>query len=176
MIRDMYDAKLAGTYLGICATMQSFGQLIGPVIGGVVMDVWSWQAMCIIMAIIIALGAVFVFFGVSVSKKAAEAMATAKGSFDVPGTLAVVVFLGCLICGLSLGSSFMRFGTMESNIIFIIAALALVWLIIVIMRKKDSTVVPLSALKNRNTVVFTLGSFFSMGSNMAIFFSCLCMF
>lgn len=170
MVRDMYDARSAGTYLGICATMQSIGMLVGPVLGGVVMDVWSWQAMCVIMAIIIAIGAVLVFVGVSVTKEQAAAFATAHGSFDVNGTLAVVVFLGCLICGLSLGGSFLRFGTMMSNIVFVVAALALVWLIVVIMRKKDNAVIPLSALKNRNTVVFTFGSFFSMFSNMAVFF------
>lgn len=170
MIRDMYDARSAGTYLGICATMQSIGMLLGPVLGGVVMDVWSWQAMCFIMAIILAIGAVLVFFGVSATKEQAASMATAHGSFDVTGTLAVVVFLGCLICGLSLGGSFLRFGTVASNVVFIVSVLALVWLIVVIMRKKDNAVIPLSALKDRNTIVFTLGSFFSMFSNMAVFF------
>lgn len=170
MIRDMYDMRVAGTYLGICATFQSIGMLLGPVIGGVVMDFWSWRILCLIIGAVILIGALMVFMGVKVTKEAAAGMVTARGSFDVQGSLAIVVFLGCLICGLSLGSSFLRFGTMGSTVVFVVAALALIWLIIVIMRKKDSAVVPLSALKNRNTVVFTLGSFFSMFSNMAVFF------
>lgn len=170
MIRDMYDARKAGTYLGICVTFQSVGMLLGPVIGGVVMDLLSWRVLCLIIAAIILIGALMVLMGVTVTKTQGAAMATATGSFDVQGTLAIVVFLGCLICGLSLGTSFLRFGSMESNIVFIVAALALIWLVIVIMRKKDSAVVPVSALKNGNTIVFTIGSFCSMFSQMAVFF------
>lgn len=170
MIRDMYDSKKAGTYLGICATFQCVGMLLGPVVGGVVMDVWSWRVLCVIMGVVIAIGMAMVFVGVNVSKSAAQGMATAHGSFDVPGSLAIVIFLGCLICGLSLGTSVLPFGGMASNVVFIVAVLAFVWLIVVIMKKRDTAVVPLSALKNRNTIVFTIGSFFSMFSQMAVFF------
>lgn len=170
MMRDMYDSKTAGMYLGICATMQSIGMLAGPVVGGLVMDFASWRAACVLIAVIIAVGTVMVFFGVGATKQQAVGMATATGKFDAPGSLAVVVCLGCLICGLSLGTSFLPFGSMSSNIVFILAAAALVVLVFVVAKKKDSAVVPLSALKNRNTLLFTAGSFFSMFSNMAIFF------
>lgn len=170
MIRDMYDSKKAGMYLGICATMQSFGMLAGPVVGGLVMDFANWRILCGLIAVVLALGTIMVFFGVSATKQQTANMVTATGKFDATGSLAIVVFLGCLICGLSLGTSFLPFGSLSSNAVFIIAVIALIVLVAVVLKKKDAAVVPLSALKNRNTLMFTIGSFCSMFSNMAVFF------
>lgn len=170
MIRDMYDAKQAGTYLGICVTFQSIGMLVGPVAGGFIMDVWSWRALCVIMGILLAVGALMVFFGVRVTKEQAASMAISSGSFDIPGALAVAIFLGCLICGLSLGTTLLPFGGIGSNIVIVIAIAALIWLIVIIRSKKDAAFIPLSALKDRNTIVLTLANFFSNFAQMAVFF------
>lgn len=170
MIRDMYDAKQAGTYLGICVTFQSVAMLVGPVAGGFIMDAWSWRALCVIMGVLLTLGALLVFFGVKVTKEQAASMATSSGSFDISGALAVAIFLGCLICGLSLGTTLLPFGGIGSNIVIIVAVAALIWLIVVIRSKKDAAFIPLSALKDRNTIAFTLANFFSNFAQMAVFF------
>ena len=170
MIRDMFDAKLAGTYLGICATMQSIGMLVGPVLGGAVMDFASWRVLCIIFAVVIAVGTLCVLFGVGAKKEEAAAMATTSGSFDALGSVAVAIFLGCLIVGLSLGTSFLPFGGMASNLVFVGAVVGLVILVVDIMKKRDAAIVPAKALTDRNTLAFAVACFFTNFSNMAVFF------
>ena len=122
------------------------------------------------MGVLLTLGALLVFFGVKVTKEQAASMATSSGSFDISGALAVAIFLGCLICGLSLGTTLLPFGGIGSNIVIIVAVAALIWLIVVIRSKKDAAFIPLSALKDRNTIAFTLANFFSNFAQMAVFF------
>lgn len=42
-IRDIFGGKKAAYYLGFVATMQSVGQIVGPTVGGAVMDSGSWR-------------------------------------------------------------------------------------------------------------------------------------
>ncbi|RDB62348.1 hypothetical protein C1878_08485 [Gordonibacter sp. 28C] len=170
MIRDMYDQKRAGTYLGACGTMMAIGMLAGPVMGGFIMDVASWRIVCHVIWPILLVGGLMVFFGVKATKEEAAGMASASGKFDTSGTIAVVVFLAALISGLSLGTSFAPFGSMASNALFAVALVALVALVLVIRKKQGDAIIPATALKNRNTLSFGIANFFCMFSNMAVFF------
>lgn len=170
MIRDSYDSKKAGVYLGLCATMQSIGMLVGPVLGGLILDFASWRVAWIVMGVIVAAGTVLVFFGVKATKEEAASMATASGKFDLSGSIAVVVFLGCLICALSLGSTYLPFGSVASFAVFGISIVGLIVLIVVIKKKGDNAIVPASAMKDRNTLMFCGSIFFTNFSNMAVFF------
>ncbi len=170
MIRDSYDSGKAGVYLGLCATMQSIGMLAGPVIGGLILDFASWRVAWIFMAVLIAIGTVLVFFGVSATKEEAAGMATASGKFDLSGSISIVVFLGSLLCALSLGTTYLPFGSVASFCVFGLAIIGLIALVIVVKKKGDGALVPASALKDRNTIMFCGAIFFTNFSNMAIFF------
>ena len=69
MIRDMYDQKQAGTYLGVCGTMMAIGMLAGPVLGGFIMDAFSWRIVCHVIWPILLVGGLMVFFGVKATKQ-----------------------------------------------------------------------------------------------------------
>ncbi|NTU89572.1 MAG: MFS transporter [Actinobacteria bacterium] len=170
IIRDMYDARKAGTYLGMCGTMMAIGMLAGPLLGGFIMDVSSWRWVCHLIWPILLIGGLMVFFGVKASKEEAASMASTSGNFDMPGAIAVVVFLATLITGLSLGTRLVPFGSTGSNALFVIAAVALVALILIIRKKQGDAIIPAPALKNRNTLSFGIANFFCMFSNMAVFF------
>lgn len=170
VIRDMFDERQAGMYLGVCATMQSLGMLVGPVLGGAIMDFASWRLLCAVIAIVIMAGMVLYFLGVKVGKDEAAAFATAGGSFDALGSVAVAVFLGSLLCGLSMGTSFLPFGGAASNAVFALAVGGMVVLAFDIRKKKDAAVVPVRALKDRNTLLFSVACFATNFSNMAVFF------
>lgn len=170
MIRDMYDQKKAGTYLGACGTMMAIGMLAGPVMGGFIMDVASWRIVCHVIWPILLVGGIMIFFGVKATKEETASMASASGKFDTSGTIAVVVFLTALISALSLGTSFAPFGGMASNVLFAVALVALVALVLVIRKKQGDAIIPATALKNRNTLSFGIANFFCMFSNMAVFF------
>lgn len=170
MIRDIFPPQKAGTYLGACGTIMMIGALVGPVLGGVIMQVLGWRVMCNIIWPLMTVGAVMVFMGVRVKKEDCAHMASAAGAFDVPGTIVMAVFLGALVMGLSLGTSFLPFGSMGSNIVFAVAVVAAVAFAIVINKKGDSAIVPKSALKDRNTICFSIANLFSSIANMALFF------
>lgn len=170
MIRDMFDAKAAGKWLGINSTIMLVSILVGPIIGGLVMDVTSWRLVCTIIWPFELVGGLLVFFGVKANKEQCSHLATANGTFDLAGTLTVVVFLTCLIGALSLGTSFIPFGSMLSNLLFVIAAASLVVLVLIIRRKQADAIIPAPALKNRNVLMLSVANFATMFSHMAIYF------
>lgn len=170
LIRDMYDAKKAGTYLGLCGSIMMFGSLIGPVFCGAIMDVFGWRVVCHIIWVIMAIGGVVALLGVRVTKEQTAHMVHAGGSFDTSGTLAVVVFLGCFVVALSTGTNYIPFGSTLSWALFGIAIVGLVWLVLVIRKKGADAIIPGPAFKDRNTVCFTVANFCLSLSNMAIFF------
>ena len=170
MIRDIYPPVRAGTLLGLLSTVGSLGQLLGPVVSGLVMDFASWRVVCHIIWPFFLVGAILVLMGVRATKAEAEAFAYKGGRFDFPGMLAVVFFLVPLILGLSVGTSFIRFGTLYSNLLFIVAAIALVLLIFIIRKKKGDAFIPAPVLKDRNTLAFMVANLFINFSNIAVFF------
>lgn len=170
IIRDMYDSTKAGIYLGACGTMMAIGMLIGPVLGGFIMDIAGWRWVCHGIWPILALGGLMVFFGVKATKEQTLSMAYQGGAFDLSGAIAVVIFLAALIVGLSMGTTFIPFGSIISIMLFITAALALIALIFIIRKKKDAAIVPAPALKDQNTLNFAIANLFINFSNMAVFF------
>lgn len=170
MIRDLFEAQKAGTFLGICGTMMAIGMLAGPVLGGLIMDVASWRWVCHMIWPFMLIGGLLVFFGAKATTEEAAGMASASGKFDLSGAVAVIVFLGALITALSLGTSFLPFGSIGSTSLFVLAAIALVALILIIRKKQGNAIIPATALKDRNTLSFGIANFFCMFSNMAVFF------
>lgn len=170
MIRDMFEPEKAGTYLGLCGTIMMVGALVGPVVGGMIMTALGWRVLCHCIWPLIVLGGVVVLFGVRVGKKDAASLASTSASFDFSGTIALTVFTGCLVVGLSVGTSFLPFGSMSSNVVFAVALVALVAFVLICRKKGNAAIIPLAAFKDRNTVCYVIANFFSNIANMALFF------
>lgn len=171
MIRDMFDQKKAGFYLGLNGTMMSVAMIAGPLVGGVVIDqiswrVWSW----IVFAVLAAAFVMVQFFGIKATKEQTEAMAVNGGSFDFAGGAAVTVFLAMLILVLSLGGSYVPFGSTGSNVMVAVGILALVCLVVIVRRKGNDAIVPLDAVEDRNTLVFSMCNLLHNLGQMSITF------
>lgn len=156
MIRDMYDQKKAGFYLGLNGTMMSIAMIAGPLVGGVVIDqigwrVWSWMVFALLAAAFVMVQ----FFGIKATKEQTLEMAVKGGSFDFAGGAAVTVFLAMLILTLSLGGSYVPFGSSGSNMMVVIGIISLICLVVIVRKKGNDAVVPLDAVKDRNTLVFS---------------------
>jgi MFS family permease len=169
MIRDMYDQKQSGIYLGLIGTVMSIGMLAGPFIGGIVMN-FSWRIWCHILWILLSIAALLIFFGVSAKKDEVADMASVGARFDLPGALALTIVLGGLILNLSFGSSYIPLGGIASNIIFVLVVVGLIWLIFVMRKKGADAIIPLPAIKDRNTLGFALSNFLSNFSAIAVLF------
>jgi MFS family permease len=107
---------------------------------------------------------------VRITKAEGEELANKSGSIDFTGIIFVAVFLAPLILGISMGNSFIPFGSVPSFVTFAIALVALIALIINIKKKGAAAIIPLPALKDRNTVMLSLSNFFMNFANMFVFF------
>ena len=167
MIRDMYDRKQAGTYLGVVGTMQSVGLLVGPLLTGFLITSFSWRVVNFVIAPFFLIAAIFMIARPKISKEDAQSMATTSAKFDSPGAIATIAFLSGLIMFLSL-TSYAPFGSPASFVLLGIAVVALICLIFIIRKKGTSAFVPAPVLKDRNTLCLTAANFFTIVSSMAI--------
>lgn len=171
MIRDVYDRKRAGFYLGLVGTMMSIAMLVGPFLGGLVIDRIGWRVWCWILFAILAAGfAVVVFGGVKVSKEDVADLARKGGKFDFLGSVIIAVFLGCLIIALSMGGSYVKFGTPLNTVLLVISVIAFIVLCLVVKKKGNDAIVPTDALKDRNTMVLAAANFLHNFGAMTISF------
>lgn len=156
MVRDMFDQKKAGFYLGLNGTMMSIAMIAGPFLGGLVIDNVSWRVWSWIVFAFLALATVLVFvFGIKATKEQVAGMAVKGGSFDFAGGAAVTGFLAMVILVLSLGGSYVPFGSAGSWTMIAVGIVALIALVFIVRKKGNDAIVPLDAIKDRNTLVFS---------------------
>ncbi len=168
VIRDMFIQEKAGFYLGLVGTMMSIGMLVGPIAGGAIMQSpLGWRGLNVILAVFMALALLMVFFGVKVKKDEVKNMASASKSFDVGGTIALMIFLGALITLLSMTTLF-PLGSLVSNILAAVAVVGLILLIMDIMKKGDKAIIPKRVLGDRNTVLLAVSIGLCMITSMAL--------
>ena len=170
LIRDMFPGNKVGVYMGLIGTMMAIGSLVSPVLTGFVIGAFGWRAACHMLWPFFLIGALMILFGAKITKEQGEALANKSGSIDIAGIFAVAFFLAPLICGISMGNSFIPFGSVASIVCFAIAIVALIALILIIKKKDAGAVIPLPALKDRNTVMLALSNFFMNFANMFVFF------
>ena len=170
MIRDVYDRKQAGVYLGLVGTMMSIAMLAGPFLGGIVIDRIGWRVWCWILCAILVIAFLIVMMGVKVSKEEVEHLARKGGKFDFAGAIVITIFLGCLIIALSMGGSYVRFGTPLNTGLLVAALVALVVLVFIVRSKQNDAIIPIDALKDRNTLVLTGANFLHNFGAMTISF------
>jgi MFS family permease len=148
--------------------MTSIGMLVGPLAGGVIMQSpLGWRGMNLILAVLMAVAMVMVFFGVNVKKEEVASMASPSHSFDVLGTIGLMLFLGALIMMFSMTSLF-PFGSLVSNILAAVALLGLIVLIYDINKKDDKAIVPKKVLKDWNCVVLAVSIALCMITSMSL--------
>ena len=97
--------------------------------------------------------------GVKVTKEETRSMAAKSASFDFVGAVAVVLFLGSVTLGLSL-TQFAPFGSPANNVLWIIAAVALIALIADVSKKKGGAFIPSTVLADKNVLGLFSYTFF----------------
>jgi MFS family permease len=175
MIRDMYDEKKAGLFLGATGTVMSVGMLAGPAITGLLIDLAGWRIACHLYWVLMFIAAVFIFFGVKITKEEGAAMGHAGRKFDVAGCIILMLFMGGLVLALSFGPSssgfpVLIFGSTGNIALLALSAVSLIVLVFVIRKKGDNAVLPARVLKDGNTLFLSLYNLFGICSSMAVMF------
>ena len=168
-IRDIYDGKKAAYYLGFVATMQSIGQIVGPLLGGVIMDRLSWRYLNHLIWPFLLLAGILCMLGVQVKQEEIKELCR-DAAFDFWGAVSLAVFLGCFSLGLSIGTSFLLFGSLGSNLLFLISGVGFISLIASVVKQKEQAFLPLGVLKERNTLCLAVANLFTNLHTMCAFF------
>lgn len=174
LVRDLFDAKKAAGYLGIVATLQGVAMLLGPIVAGAIMDavaVGGWRIVCHIIWPFWAIAGILVLVGTpKLTAEQNAQLSHAGGKLDMAGIFAITIFLCAFLLALGLGNSFIPWGTPLDLGLFAVALVALIVLIFIIRKKKETAVISSVALKDRNVLSMTLSNFFANFANMAVFF------
>lgn len=170
MIRDLYEGKQVGFFLGLVGTFMSVGMLLGPVINGVLIDILGWRAICHIIWILMMIACGFLFFGVNVKPSEVKHLGNPNMKFDFLGAIFLVLFLIGLLLPLSFGKNYIPYGTLLNYVLLGLALVSLIVLIYDLRKKKGDAIIPTTVLKNRNVLILSVSSFFLTFSSMAIFF------
>jgi MFS family permease len=166
IIRDCFEQKQAGGYLGFVSTMMSAGSLVAPLLVAALVQAAGWRMVPLVQAILWAVCVVMVLCGARITKEEGEKISYVHGKFDGFGTVAVACLLGGLILALSLGR-FAPIGSPVSFAFFGLAALGLILLIVDIRKKKEDAIIPNIAFKDRNTIALTMANFLSPFHSMS---------
>ena len=136
MIRDLFEGKEAGLYLGLVGTFMSVGMLLGPVINGALIELMGWRFVCHIIWILMMIACAFIFFGVRVKPSEAKHLGNPNMKFDALGAVSLVLFIIGLLLPLSFGKNYIPYGTPLNYGLLALAAISLVVLIIDLVKKK----------------------------------------
>ncbi len=170
IIRDMYRPTTASTYIGVCGMIMMLGMLIGPIGGGALMTMFGWQTLPLAVIPFLVIGAVAIMFSVKAPKEDFEPFKTQNSKFDMVGAVGLVLFLCGIIMGLSFGKNLIPFGTLESNLLFVVSIIGFIILAFAMKKRGSEAIIPTTVLRDRNTVFLTLGNIATNFSNMALFF------
>ncbi|MCL2164935.1 MAG: MFS transporter [Oscillospiraceae bacterium] len=170
LIREMYDAKQAGLYLGVSGTMMSVGILLGPVVSGLLIDTLGWRSVPHASWPLMLIAAILVNCGYRMSESEISASNAQKARFDYSGCVSLTLFLGPLTFALTMGSTYLPFGSIQSICVYALSAFGLTALIILIRKKGGAAIIPATVMKDHNVLCLAICNLMFNFSNMAIYF------
>jgi MFS family permease len=170
IIREMFDQVKAGTYLGIVATIIGISMMVSPLIVGALLQTIGWRICFHVTWPLLLISALLIFFGAKATKEQVEYMAVKSGGFDFFGAAAFVIMMAGFILSLSLGGSFVPFGSTLNYVLLALFVIGSVGLIYAIRKKGDRAIIPATTLKDRNVKVLFLCCFFNMAAMVGVFF------
>ena len=143
VIGDLFPPAVRGKYQGLMSGVFGVSAIIGPTLGGYITDKFSWHW---VFFVNVPLGIlVIVLFFIFFPHIKPDNL---KHSIDYPGVALLTVFVVPLLLALSWGGVEYPWGSPEIITMLIIAAMALVFFILVEYRSKEP-LIPLSLFKNR---------------------------
>lgn len=141
IVTEIFPASERGRTLGIVSTFISLGLMCGPVLGGVLIAYFPWEA---IFLINVPIGVIAFGAGVMTLPRDTAYVSSERPRFDVLGTLVFIPALFCLYMVISSGAAM----PMPLMLSVLGAGLALFVLFIVVERRADMPLVRVSLFRN----------------------------
>ncbi|MBW2091310.1 MAG: MFS transporter [Deltaproteobacteria bacterium] len=142
IVTEAFPAEERGQGLGLLGVSVSAGFILGPILGGFLLDWLHWRS---IFYVRVPIGLITLIMAMILLKK--DQVKTKKVKLDLKGTLASSIGLGSIIFGVSQIS---RFGARSPLVFFLIGlgCISLVTLIFIEKRASDP-IIDLTLFKNR---------------------------
>ncbi|MBF8290800.1 MAG: transporter [Chloroflexi bacterium] len=142
IITELFDGQARGRAFGIWASATSVVAIMGPPIGGILVEAFGWRSVFLVNAPLVAIGV-----GLAIRYVPELRAAGSPTRFDWPGALVGIIAVGGLSFGAIRGQ---QTAWSEAGPVFTLAlgALALVAFPVLMLRRRDP-LVPLSLFRNR---------------------------
>lgn len=159
VIGDIFPPDKRGKWQGLMGALFGLSSIVGPTIGGWIVDHANWHWVFFINLPVGILAAIVIYIGLS-----GEVIKKNKVVIDFPGAITLVIGVVSLLLGLSLGGKDYPWGSWQIISLFCIAAVFIIGFIFIEHRAEDP-VLSLGLFKNR---VFTVSNIigFLMGLGM----------
>ena len=152
-IGDLFPPAVRGKYQGLMSSVFGLSSIIGPTLGGFITDYLSWHWVFFVnIPLGLAVIFLFVFFFPNFRPD------NLKHSIDYPGVALLILFVVPMLLALSWGGSEFAWGSPEIIGMFIFAVVAFVFFILV-ERRSQEPIVPLSLFKNRIVAIAQVMNF-----------------
>jgi EmrB/QacA subfamily drug resistance transporter len=164
IIGDLFTGAQRAKWQGVFGGLYALASLIGPQIGGWIVDTSSWRWVFYINLPVGILAAILIAIGLH------SHIRSGKVNIDIAGISTMVVGVVSLLLALSLGGKSYAWSSWQIITLFVVAVVFLV-LFVLAERKAKEPIIPLTLFRNR---VFTLmngiGFFMAVGMFGAIMF------
>ncbi len=138
VIGELFSVEKRAKMQGLISSVWGLSSVIGPLIGGLLVDQISWEWVFFINLVPGSLAIIFVWFAWVEEKTVVKK----KVVLDVPGVILLTIGVLCLLLGLNELQN-------ASGLWFIITALIFLSALILIERKAEDPILPLNLFGNR---------------------------
>jgi EmrB/QacA subfamily drug resistance transporter len=164
IIGDLFTGKQRAKWQGVFAAVFGLSSVLGPQVGGWIVDAWDWRWVFYINLPVGILATILI--AISLSGKKAEGPV----KFDWPGIFTMVVGVVSLLLGLSFGGSEFDWLSWQIIGLFVIAIVSLA-VFVRIEATTEEPILPVKLFKDRTfTMINGIGFFMSLGMFGAIMF------
>ncbi|MDP4160264.1 MAG: MDR family MFS transporter [Bacillota bacterium] len=165
IVGDIFPPAQRGKWQGIMGALFGLSSIVGPTIGGWIVDHSTWRWVFYINIPVGLLAAVTIFVGLSGEKRAKENVV-----IDYAGVITLIVGVVSLLLGLSLGGRDYPWGSWQTLTLFATSIIFLIAFILV-ERKAEDPILSLHLFENRVfTAVNIVGFLMGFGMFGAIMF------
>lgn len=164
IIGDLFSGKERAKWQGIFGGLYGVSSVIGPQIGGWIVDYWDWHWVFFINLPVGILATVFIAMGLKTVKT------TGPIKIDLAGMSVMAVGVVSLLLALTLGGVDYEWGSWQILSLFGLSFIALI-AFVVIESKVEEPILPMYLFKNKTfSLLNGIGFFMSVGMFGAIMF------
>ncbi|MEI7025505.1 MDR family MFS transporter [Paenibacillus sp. y28] len=164
IIGDLFTGKQRATWQGIFGALFGLSSVIGPQIGGWIVDAANWRWVFYINLPVGMIATILIAIGVQNHR------APGSGKFDIAGMLTMIIGVVSLLLGLTFGGKDYAWASWQIIGLFILAAVSLL-AFIRIDSKAEEAILPMRLFKNKTfSVINGIGFLMSVGMFGAMMF------